>query len=423
MNRILLLLALAALTASGCAYGQQEKNYPPKHVRIDTLDFADFASDTLFVGHDSSYLALFFEKLDQLIQTKQGNINILHLGASHVQAGTMSHAIRKDILNAYPDLIASRGLIFPYSAAAKCNNPGDYKVSKNVTFSLIRNVYQTIEKPLGASGIAVYTNAPNAEITIKRADKSLKFNTSRITLLGYPDSDSTEVLPTIVVNNQEFSPVEYSSVRRRYVYEVPTVADSFRIKLNCVDSSTFVITGILLENDHPGITFHSIGVNGAQAGSYLKCVDFEEDMELVKPDLVIFGIGINDAMATNFDTTAFVNNYLKLVEQIRHVNPDCAFVFITNNDSYRKISKKYVVNSNGLLARRAFYRLAELTGGAVWDQFAIMGGLESMDKWYTAGYAQKDHVHFTNSGYNLLGHLFFNAFSNCWGRFEAKRRP
>jgi hypothetical protein len=98
--------------------------------------------------------------------------------------------------------------------------------------------------------------------------------------------------------------------------------------------------------------------------------------------LVIFGIGINDAHEKSFDTVLFKNNYLALCDSIRKVNPKCAFIFVTNNDSYRKTGRKrYAVNTNGPLARDVFYRLAALTDGAVWDQFEIMGGLKSMEKW------------------------------------------
>ena len=59
--------------------------------------------------------------------------------------------------------------------------------------------------------------------------------------------------------------------------------------------------------------------------------------------------------------------------------------------------------------REVFYRLAEETGGAVWDQFEIMGGLQSMDLWRKAKLGQSDRVHFTNAGYSLLGNLLADA--------------
>ena len=388
-------------------------------VAVDTLPFAHFENDTLAFDPATSNLTDFFQKMDKVIASGEGNVNILHIGGSHVQAGTMSHRIRRNLLKDFPDRIARRGMIFPYSVAPKCNNPADYRVSKNVTFSLIRNVYKDIDRPLGVTGIAVYTSDTTAQIKIRLNDSTIAFPTSRIVLLGYPDSTwaldyDVRVVPSIVIGDEEYYPVKIDTNTRRYVYDVPSMKDSFLLKINNYDNTTFTLTGILLDDDKPGLTFHSIGVNGAQVTSYLKCVNFEEDLQLLSPDLVIFGIGINDAAGSNFDTVAFKNNSLELTRRIRTVSPDCAFIFLTNNDSYRKVKKKYSVNHNGELAREVFYRLAAETGGAVWDQFDIMGGLRSMDKWRTSGYAQYDRVHFTAKGYNLIGNLFYNAFIGAW---------
>jgi lysophospholipase L1-like esterase len=198
---------------------------------------------------------------------------------------------------------------------------------------------------------------------------------------------------------------------RRFVFDVKDFTDSFVVVMPCDSSQRFTLTGVFLDNDSPGLTFHSIGVNGADLDDYLRCPYLEMDMELLQPDMVIFGIGINDANSDNFDSLTFKNRYLQLIQRIQKVNPECAFVFITNNDSYKKLSRRnYAVNKNNLQVREVFYRLSDITQGAVWDQFDIMGGLKSMDKWRQHGYAQTDRIHFTVKGYKLLGDLFFNAF-------------
>jgi len=125
--------------------------------------------------------------------------------------------------------------------------------------------------------------------------------------------------------------------------------------------------------------------------------------------MVIFGLGINDANDSNFTPSTFKENYLALVEQFKKVNPNCFFIFITNNDSYKKTGKKYYVNKNALKVQKIMYELAEETGGAVFDQFEIMGGLHSMEKWRLAKLAQNDRVHFTKAGYEVMGRLLFEA--------------
>jgi len=389
-----------------------------KYIPLDTLAFANFKADTFYFSMDTSLLIPFFAKYDSVIMTKSGNINIVQIGGSHVQAGTFSNRIRRNILSEHTDLIAGRGMIFPYSVAKKCNNPADYKVCKTREFSLIRNVYQNIEKPLGVTGIAVYTRDTVADITIKMNDKEISYTTDLIYILGY--SDTGNVVPSVWIDSVEYKPIEIDTAARRFIYKTTPFKDSFLIKIPCDSNSVFTLTGILLENQTPGITFHSLGVNGASVGSYLKCEYFGKDMELLKPDMVVFGLGINDAADADFDTLQFEKEYLLLIDRIKEVNPNCVFVFITNNDSFKRVSKgKYAVNKNGILAQGVFYKLAAQTGGAVWDQFAIMGGLKSMDKWRLAELAQKDRVHFTHSGYNLLGDLFYNAFINAKNKCAA----
>lgn len=394
---LLMSLAICSLSA------QMEKR------TLDTLEFANFEADTFAFDLQNSKLIPFFQKFDEVVNTGEGNVNILHLGSSHVQAGTLSHTIRRNLLLSYPHLTARRGMIFPYSAANKCNNPADYKVKRSCEFQLIRNVYQEHLTPLGATGIAVYVQGQPAEIKITLNDEDLEFCTNRIIVLG--ESNDGKVVPWIRVDTTYYYPVIKDPDLRRFVFDVKDFTDSFVVVMPCDSSQRFTLTGVFLDNDSPGLTFHSIGVNGADLDDYLRCPYLEMDMELLQPDMVIFGIGINDANSDNFDSLTFKNRYLQLIQRIQKVNPECAFVFITNNDSYKKLSRRnYAVNKNNLQVREVFYRLSDITQGAVWDQFDIMGGLKSMDKWRQHGYAQTDRIHFTVKGYKLLGDLFFNAF-------------
>jgi len=386
---------------------------PLEPVAIDSsYDFILYDSNRLVIPGDSASLRAFAEKWHRVTSSRRGHLNIVQIGSSHVQGGTFPHRIRRNVLLPYVDFLSDRGMLFPYSAAVKCNNPFDYKVGRSRVLDLTRNVYKEPMERLGLCGIAVTAADSAAEVAIRLADEELPFTTRRIVLFGEARG---EVMPMLRYTNDDgdslkIAPVGVDTMLRRYTFQLPKSLDSFDIVMPCDSGEAFAITGVYLANGRPGISYHSIGVNGAALGDYLnKCPYFVRDLSMMPPDLVIFGIGINDASGPNFDTVTFQNSYLRLVDSIRSVNPDCAFIFVTNNDSYRKAGRKRIANSNGALARDAFYRIARRTGGAVWDQYAIMGGSRSIDKWHHAGLAQRDRVHFTRAGYELVGDLLSNA--------------
>lgn len=399
------MLCLSVLSLFlGEAYAQSPIDIPHDY------SFIRYDSSRLHYDTNSPYMRNFFRKWQRVVATGQGNVNIAHIGSSHVQGGTFTNTVRSNLMHAMPDLIGDRGLIFPYSAAAKCNNPPDYVVHCPEKVILTRCVKGTPDYPLGLCGIAVTAHDDTTHMQIVLRQTSIDYATRHIIVIGQSESG---VVPYLSLPDREAPPSYIDKDSRRYIFNLSEPTDTFEIVLPCKEGESFTLMGIYLGNHQSGFSYHSIGVNGASLADYLKCEYFAADLRLIRPDLVIFGIGINDAVGKDFDTVQFFNRYMQLVEQVRSVNPSCAFVFVTNNDSFRRSGRgrraRRHVNPNGALAREVFYRLAKATDGAVWDQFEIMGGLKSMDRWHKAKLAQRDHVHFTPAGYTLLGDMLYNA--------------
>jgi lysophospholipase L1-like esterase len=382
-------------------------------IELPEHKFIDYASNVIQIpGEDSSLIKAFYQKIDKLLKDNEGKINILHLGGSHVQADMFSHQVRSDLDMINSRFQTPRGFIFPYSVA-KTNNPTNYKVNYTGKWDAAKNVQNKRNISVGVGGIAVYTHDPAASVSVilNPDDVSGRWNFDRLRLLGYPEDGSDRVKPVLHYNDILFEPC-YDSISSTYFFELPEPADSFRIDIVQEDTipHTFILTGFIPEKDTPGIVYHSIGVNGASVSSYLNSEFFEDELHLLMPDLVIFGIGINDASGRGFTARTFIDNYNLLVQKIKRVQPDCAFIFITNNDSFRRIRRrKYAVNLNGLVVKDAFFKIAEENQGGVWDLFSIMGGVKSMQTWQARGLAKPDKIHFTKPGYELLGNLLYNA--------------
>lgn len=526
----LLVLCLVALVSA------KDLNIAPGSYSLDIAkyDFIDTTLNVLQFPSGNTAFETFFKKMDTLVFENRGQVRIMHIGGSHLQADVISGRIREHLIKEYPGANAGRGFVFPYSAA-KTNTPSTYGSYYKGIWDMSKNVLREVKKPLGVLGIAVSTSDPRAEISIllDRYNNEPMWGETKFRLFGY--SDNGDVVPVLRVDSADIYGV-LDSASQSYLFISPRPIDSIQIQFRWIDTlqqatvanfiadslvqdsiaranadstqadsaksvadttktkvvpknialpdpanvaldsmfqgecdvldtaclaqeeaannmmidgalaaaagdsaavdSTrqdssvvdsaalvkrvrprFTLTGILSETDNPGITYTSVGINGARVPNYYKevCPRIENELQFYKPDLIIFAIGINDANVEHFDAKGFSANYDTLITRFKAINPNVAFIFETNNDMYRKVKKRrYVQHPNGELARQAFFTTAQKHKAAVWDKFRIMGGLGSMAKWEKADLAKGDKVHFKLAGYNLLGDMFYKAFINAY---------
>lgn len=354
---------------------------------------------------DKTALYPFYNKLDSLTSGNKKNVTILHIGGSHIQAGILSEQMRQNFGMDFP--LANRGMIFPFRVA-KTNGPPNYKITYTGTWNIAKNIEKTPQYTLGLTGMCVGTKDTTASITIKLpGDSAIPF--SEIYVLANNDA----LLEPLIGVNDSLYTGSYDTEKRAYFYQLDAPCDSFTLFLRPIEkplgNADFELRGFFVDNKYSGISYVDIGVNGASVPSYLRCSLFEQDLAFVKPDLCILSVGINDASGTDFNVDYFQNNYKELIRRIHNVVPDCVILFTTNNDSYRRVQRRYYNNRNGLLAQQAFMSLAQYHNAGVWDLFEFMGGLGSMRQWEQYGLSRRDKIHFTPQGYRLIGDLVYNA--------------
>ena len=151
-KKISLILILPTLLA----FGQKEM-----HELAWEYPFLDTSKSHLQYYGDSNALQGFFTKLDQVIFQKKGKVNIVHMGGSHVQGGTLSHTLRKNLAQLAPNLNVERGFFFPHSLA-NTNMPGNIQIEKKGTWEGCRNSILRNDCPWGFSGIDAITVDPDA---------------------------------------------------------------------------------------------------------------------------------------------------------------------------------------------------------------------------------------------------------------------
>ena len=95
------------------------------HVQIIHKEHNTFA-----YADSSDSFRTFFGKLDSLYEGHRKNIQIFHIGGSHIQADFYSNKVREYLRNITLYTHSSRGLIFPYRLAGT-NNPLNYNITGN----------------------------------------------------------------------------------------------------------------------------------------------------------------------------------------------------------------------------------------------------------------------------------------------------
>lgn len=383
------------------AFGSQAQRYIHDY---PNYDFVDYDKNQLQYVGTAEPMRGFYEKLDHLIYRGEGQINILHVGGSHIQAGIWSGSVREALHALHPGIVAGRGFVFPYRAA-RTNTPYDYTVDYAGGWEGCRNVEKNKDCNLGALGISVTTERNDAWLKIA-LDENNSIDYRFTKAIVYHSTDAQSFCfefpndPTATI--ETFADKGYSKIT------FTRALDNLHLQVKQTDSlqQYFTCYGFKLETDKPGIYYNAVGVNGADVPAYLRSPNFARDLHTSPPDLVILSIGINDALYPSFSPQAYKENYRELIRRIKSVAPEAAILFTTNNDSYFK--RRYV-NPNGEKVKQAMSELSAQFNTAVWDMYSIMGGRGSIDTWIDARLAKTDKLHFTGDGYRLLGSLLASA--------------
>lgn len=352
-------------------------------------------------GHQ--YFDSLYARLQGLQSDAEACVRMLHIGGSHVQAGVFSGRMRNNLGTLSPASQAGLGMAFPFSVMGT-NGPKGYSYTATGKWNKSRNIEQSPSARLGLAGAAITTEGISSTLTFT-CDRSFE----SVLVYGGSLSDTAWVYPVMIADGDTlYSSRGSGDAGFEFLFSHPV--NECTLALAGDSCGGFAFRGLIADPYTSGLLYSASGINGAAVPSWLRCGEFEAELQPVAPDLVLFAIGINDANVTDFSPEQFKQNYRELMRRIRLSNPQCAFLFITNNDCYLNVGrKKKTYNRNTEKVEQAFLELAEESHGAVWNLYRIMGGYGSSNKWVKAGMMRSDHIHFSVRGYELLGDMLYNA--------------
>lgn len=425
---------------------------------------------------NTSALNLFYEKMYLMEQQGKGHINIVHIGDSHIQADLFTNRIRKGLQEKYGN--GGAGFNFPHQLA-KTNGSYITRFKSNASWNSRRVIYPVeAGMEVGLSGIALKTRE-NFVVELNVRDSAYNFNTIKVITPANAESfdlatsnktivlestvpkkiihkiKSGEVLGTIArrygvtiteikrannlksnniragrtlkiptgekekkeVKRSEFIPLDLQADSLSHYYHSNAAVDKIYL-LPHGKQKEYSLSGLVLENDAPGIIYHSIGVNGAKASDYNKYPLFFEQLPALKPDLIVISLGTNESF-DKMGTEAYMAQLNQFIANIKAQSPDAAILITTPPPSLFK--RKY---PNTFAASYAKATAMQETDAnyATWDMYSEMGGLYGVPRNAARGLMSTDRVHYSRDGYEKQGRLFTEAFIKAYENFKTNRK-
>lgn len=224
--------------------------------------------------------------------------------------------------------------------------------------------------------------------------------------------------PKISKSNIEKDDLEYVNLISKPYYSTYT-SDSAISRITLVPDgqmAMYNLNGFVIENDQPGIVYHTIGVNGAKMSDYNKYPLFFDQLPILHPDLIILSFGTNESFGKMSDTE-YMFQLNEFVNNIKKQNPKATILVMTPPPSLfrRRQTNTFVADYSVALMGINYL--------PVWDLYSRMNGDSSIRaKGEYASKIARDKVHYTTSGYEVQGQMFASDFIEAYNNYKKHKK-
>jgi lysophospholipase L1-like esterase len=175
------------------------------------------------------------------------------------------------------------------------------------------------------------------------------------------------------------------------------------VTLRTMNFAPVRLFGWTLDNS-TGVTFETLGINGALAGKLLDANEqiWASEVAQRAPSLVILAYGTNEANSHLWTAGQYRADLTEIIARIRRAAPGASILMVGPPDCGKirpLLHLSEVIDIQREIATRQ--------GVAFWDWRMHMGGERVVNQWVLAGLGQADYVHLTGEGYRLIGNMLF----------------
>lgn len=390
-------------------------------------------------------------------------VSVLHLGDSHVASDTITAVLRDELQRELGD--AGRGYVYP-GKPWRGFRQVDMSYDMGGDWEVHRGMRSDSEGPLGMGGVRLASSKAGDWVS-RAAPSGERMDIIDLHFVRVADGGSFRVF----IDDQEQATVstalgrDAQAQREAGYHTLMPPGGAASVKLEVVGDGPVSLLGMTTYKDQTGAVYHSAGINGAQASTFL---GFDEaftisEVARIRPDLMIFAFGTNEAYnlkereLKERHHTDHKQQLTQLIQRYKKGSPESACLVMLPMDlalkpqadaCYKQVKvqtrtrrgrrrtrwNKTLDDEVDLmqhpecawrtpdslhLIRRAALDAAQANQCAVWDLYTAMGGPGSMRQWALVepALSRRDGVHLTMDGYRYLGRRLHNDLMDAYRRW------
>lgn len=181
----------------------------------------------------------------------------------------------------------------------------------------------------------------------------------------------------------------------------------------------YVLFGVVVETEQPGIVVDALGINGARLRTLMAWDSAAWHAQLAwrGADLVVLSYGTNET-GDGGDMGRYMEDYRRVTEQIKETGAECLLIGPTDRQGKDRKSLPEVGALDGNIAY-----WANSFGCLYYSPFVAMGGEGGYARWRSQKpqLASTDGVHLTRAGYRYLADHWVQWFLEQYDAYVSRR--
>lgn len=362
------------------------------------------------------HIVPFYEKLQMLETTKNGNVRIAYFGDS-MNDGDM---IVQDVRKLFQEQFAGQGVGFvnitSESAASRAT------VTHEFSNNWKTQTYLKTKKPIrefGVNGHVFFAYDTVHPTWVKFRANNYKFATQlNNPTLYYGSSSNKNAMISYVIGKDTI----YKKLNTDKKLNTLKLADNVKnLKVNFINAKDIPFYGFNFD-DGKGVHIDNFS-NRGNSGLPITTFDLSlmnEFNKVMDYDLIILHYGTNVLNYGSYDYSWYEKRMTKVVNHVKKCFPNATVLVVSTADKSTKYDLEMKTDSAVLPLVVAQKKYAVKSEAAFVNLYELMGGNGSMVEWVESqpAKANKDYTHFNYTGSKEVAQLIFNQINEGFLTFK-----